>query len=290
MARRFHCDTVELSRRHRRCDHALSRQRRRSDRACDIALGHRLPLRAAGGLSLASTLARTERCALGDAARLLLLRPVLRVLQHRDVLYDRGPRVSRAGDVAALDHGGRRAARLRDAQRAQDDWRLHRGVRSGGGARSRSFGRPRRRLARRSDHAGGRGLHGLLQRAVAAVHAALQRARLPHGRHGHRRGGTGDRGSLHRQSRGAERLWHGAMDRRRLSRRRRRRCRVHPLGAGAAAGDTDPRRQHHDRQSDRSGLTRNAVGRRADYAEPGRRPRRGLCRHLDRDLGRPRPA
>ncbi len=91
---------------------------------------------------------------------------------------------------------------------AQDDRRLHRGVRRGGRARRGPFGRARRRLARRSDHAGGRGLHGLLQRAVAAVHAALQRARLPHRRHGHRCCGAGDRRSFHREHRGAEKLRH----------------------------------------------------------------------------------
>ena len=81
---------------------------------------------------------------------------------------------------------------------------------------------------------------------------------------------------------GAEKLRHRAMDRRDLSRGRRRRDRLHPVGAGAAAGDPDKSGQHHDRQSDRRGVARNATGRRAHYTEPGGWPRRGLCRHLDR--------
>ena len=56
-----------------------------------------------------------------------------------------------------------------------------------------------------------------------------------------------------------------AMDRRHLSRRRRRRARLHPVGDGAGARHAHPRRQHHDRQPDRGGIARHATGRRADH-------------------------
>ena len=53
---------------------------------------------------------------------------------------------------------------------------------------------------------------------------------------------------------------------------------------GAGAGDADPRRQHHDRQSDRGRIARHAIGRRAHHPKPRAGVDRRLCRHLDRDL------
>ena len=50
-------------------------------------------------------------------------------------------------------------------------------------------------------------------------------------------------------------------------------------------GVTDPRRQHHDRQSACDRPARYPVGRRADYAQPGARAGRSVCRHLDRNVG-----
>ncbi len=60
-----------------------------------------------------------------------------------------------------------------------------------------------------------------------------------------------------------------AMDRRRLSRRRRRRARLHPLGDGAGADVADARRRHHDGQSARGGVARHPTRRRADHAQSG---------------------
>ena len=54
------------------------------------------------------------------ALGLLLLRRVLRALQYRDVLHDRGARQPRAGDAAAAHHAGRRLARHRAADATQD--------------------------------------------------------------------------------------------------------------------------------------------------------------------------
>ena len=51
---------------------------------------------------------------------LLLLRAVLHSLQHRGRLHDGGARQPRAVDLAAADHAGRRAARHRAADAAQD--------------------------------------------------------------------------------------------------------------------------------------------------------------------------
>ena len=50
-------------------------------------------------------------------------------------------------------------------------------------------------------------------------------------------------GIADRQHRGLEQPQYPAMDCRHLSRRRRRRAGVHPVGDGAGAGDADPRRQ-----------------------------------------------
>ena len=68
--------------------------------------------------------------------------------------------------------------------------------------------------------------------------------------------GAGDGRPADRPAGGAARLRRGAVDRRRLSRHRRRRARVHPLGDGAAARIADAGRQHHDGQSDRGGAAR----------------------------------
>jgi len=84
---------------------------------------------------------------------------------------------------------------------------------------------------------------------------------------------------------GPERSHNGAMDRRRLSRCRRRSRGLHPLGAGAGAGDADPRGQHHDRQPDRRRLARDPARRRADHAQSGGGADCRVCGDLDRDLG-----
>ena len=73
------------------------------------------------------------------------------------------------------------------------------------------------------------------------------------GRRGADSGGIADR-----QRRGLAQLRCPAMDCRRLSRHRRRRARLHPVGHGAGARDADPRRLHHDRQPDRGGIARHS--------------------------------
>ena len=114
-----------------------------------------------------------------------------------------------------------------------------------------------RRLARRIDH-GRRGvLHGLLQCAVAPVDEAIERAWLSHGRYGDGGRGADPGWTLQRQSCSVAGLLGAPMDRRHLSGCRRRRRRLHPLGAGTGAGFTDPCRQYHDCQSDRSRAARN---------------------------------
>ena len=139
------------SRRHRGGDHALSRHWRRSDHARDPALGHRLSLRAAGGACCCKCGGRSA--ATGLAVTLLgfcFFGAVLRALQHRDLLHDGGAREPRALDAAAVDHGGRRAARHRDAD--------VRARRSASASRCSAWSprsppacrRARRRLARRS--------------------------------------------------------------------------------------------------------------------------------------------
>ena len=57
-----------------------------------------------------------------------------------------------------------------------------------------------------------------------------------------------------------------AMDRRHLSRRRRRRGRVHTLGSGLATRLADARCQYHDDQPDRGGFAGASNHRRADHA------------------------
>ena len=168
---------------------------------------------------------------------------------------------------------------------SQDARRLHRraGVcrRAGRGP----VGRARRRVARRTDHAGAvlcmafynvwsrpfmqrSSALGFLTVGMGAGAAALIMVGLF----------TGSIAAL-------SQLQHAAMDRRHLSRRRRRRAGLHPLGAGAGAGDADARRQHHDRQPDRGRLARDPARRRADHAQPCARPDRGVRRDLDRDVG-----
>ena len=53
---------------------------------------------------------------------------------------------------------------------------------------------------------------------------------------------------------------------------------------GAGAGDADPCRQHHDRQSDRGRAARDTIGRGADHAESRGGPDRGVRGDLDRHL------
>ena len=97
---------------------------------------------------------------------------------------------------------------------------------------------PRRSLARRADHDRRRAVHGLLQRLVPPLHRRLERARLS------RRSAWAPArprcsliGTLTGRVAVLCDLRHRGMDRRHLSRRRRRRARLHPLGAGPAEGD-----------------------------------------------------
>src|ERR1700682_3643063 len=53
------------------------------------------------GIGFACLMAAASRLAGGGRAGAVFLRTVLRALQHRDRLYDRGSRQPRAGDVAA---------------------------------------------------------------------------------------------------------------------------------------------------------------------------------------------
>ena len=110
-----------------------------------------------------------------------VLRGVLRVLQRRDGLHDGGARRARALDLAALDDGGRGAARRRGADRAQDDWRADRGRRRRARAARRARGGARRRVARRPHHGRRDTVHGVLQCLVPAVHRARLAAWVCHG-------------------------------------------------------------------------------------------------------------
>ena len=76
-------DRIEQPRRHGGGRHALSGRQRRRRHARHSALGHRLPVRAAGRAAAARTLAAAQRLAGRGRSRRLLLRPVLRALQHR---------------------------------------------------------------------------------------------------------------------------------------------------------------------------------------------------------------
>ena len=146
--------------------------------------------------------------------------------------------------------------------------------------------RSARGVARGIDHDRRGPLHGLLQRLVSPLHRTIERARIPGGRHGLRRGGPRAGRAADRPDRRAGELRRAAMDRRRLSRRRRRRARVHSLGHGAAAGDADARGQHHDGQSHRGGAAGRLARRRADHAQPDRRAGRGFRGHLGRNDGK----
>ena len=75
----------------------------------------------------------------------------------------------------------------------------------------------------------------------------------------------------------------GAVDRRNLSRRRRRCARLHPLGHGAGARHANSRCQYDDGQSDRGDLAGGAADRRADHAKSPDRAGCRIRRHLDRD-------
>ena len=106
--------------------------------------GDRLSLRAAGGAAVEGALAAAPGLARRRRTGLLLLRRVLRALQHRDVLHDGGARQPRAGDAAAAHHGGRRLARHRAADETEIDRRRHRGARRLRSPCIRAF-EPRRR-------------------------------------------------------------------------------------------------------------------------------------------------
>ena len=100
-------------------------------------------------------------------------------------------------------------------------------------------------------------------------------ARVSHGGHGCRRSGAAARRRADRKLRGIEQLRREGVACGRLPRRGRRRARVHPVGAGARAGDADARRQHDDRQSGRRGAARDRARGRADHAQSDRGRDRG---------------
>ncbi len=82
--------------------------------------------------------------------------------------------------------------------------------------------------------------------------------------------------------RGGRRIWLGAMERRPLSRRHRRRPDFFPLGLRLGADDSDASRQHdHAQSGDGLDRRRDPAGR-ADRTQSGRRRRRRLRRHLAR--------
>ena len=97
-------------------------------------------------LAAARALARARRLARRRRSGPLLLRAVLRPLQHRSRLHDRGARQPRALDAAAPDDGRRRAARHRAADRPQVRGRRDRHGRRA--RRARRPGSPRRRPGR----------------------------------------------------------------------------------------------------------------------------------------------
>ena len=141
-------------------------------------------LRAADCAHSARAMAAAQRLARRRRLGNLLLRTVLHPLQHRRRLHDGGARQSRAVDLAAADHGRRRAPRHRAADRAQVRRCRHRGPRRFRGARVGPVRAPPGALARRVDHDRRGAVHGLLQRLVPPVHRTIERARLPGGRHG----------------------------------------------------------------------------------------------------------
>ena len=181
-------------------------------------------------------------------------------------LHDRGPRQPRAVDAAAADHGGRRAARHRAADRTQIARRRHRGARRRAALASGLSAAPAGAWRGELIMAGAvlcMAFYNVWSRPFIQRSSALGFLTVGMGA-GAAALVAGRRAD--RPRRGAGQLRRPAMDRRHLSRRRRRRARVHPVGAGAAARDADPRRQHHDRQPDRGGPARHATGRRADHA------------------------
>ena len=135
---------LELPRRDRGGRHPLSGRQCRPDHAGHPALGNRFSLPAAGSPSVAGAMAAAQRLARRGRARALLLRIVLRALQHRGEFHDRRPRQPRAVDTAAADHGGRRPARHRAADQTENAGRRHRG-RSASPPRWYPGCRPRRR-------------------------------------------------------------------------------------------------------------------------------------------------
>ena len=89
---------------------------------------------------LRRALAAAQRLAGRGRPRLHVLCGVLRLLQRRARLHDGGARHAGALDAAADDHAGRRAARHRGAERAQDRRRPagHAGRRHRAGQRARA--------------------------------------------------------------------------------------------------------------------------------------------------------
>ena len=75
---------LELPRRHRGGDHALSRRQHRSDHACDPALGDRLLLRAAGDIALEGAMAATAGLA-GRCFALIIANDVATLPLARDL-------------------------------------------------------------------------------------------------------------------------------------------------------------------------------------------------------------
>ena len=81
-------------------------------------------------------------------------------------------------------------ARHRAADETEIDRCRHCGARRLRRAGIGAFGGAAGRVARRTDHDRRRVVHGVLQCLVPPVHPAIERARLPHRRHGHGGGGA----------------------------------------------------------------------------------------------------
>ena len=176
---------LELPRRHGRGRDALSRRRhRRSAHARHPALGHRLPVRAAGRAAAARALAARARLAGRRAASGFCFFGLFFVFYNLAVSYTTAARASLALSTLPLQTMivgallGIEALTARKAAACDRHARRLRGARLGSGEGAGG------RLARRADHGRRRAVHGVLQRLVAALHPALERARLPRRRHG----------------------------------------------------------------------------------------------------------
>ena len=220
------------------------------------------------------------------AAGAMLLRLVLRPLQHRDRLHHRGPRQPRARDLAAAHHGGRRAARRRAADACAKRsgvcvavlgviaalaaglsaappgaWRGEL-IMTGAVFCMAFYNVWSRPFIQRSSAL------GFLTVGMGAGAAALIVVGLL----------TGSVAVLRQPQ-------YAAMDRRHLSRRRRRRAGVHPVGPGAERATPTRVASTMTVNPIAAGLLATQLVGRTDHAQSGDRAGRGIRRDLDRDDG-----